>query len=181
MKDRKCNNNDGGECGESDCCCLKVLFLRLIQLQTSQAWSFCFVSFLQKKLCFEALLLQRLTPQMILCFPVQRVWLLWLFADCFLCLLHSLILAFCCLLLWRLCLLCLLRQHLYLFQLNLDDDSGGGGGCGRDCRSCESGSDSSRYSEQHPASLRLCCFLFPEFPLSLGIIGDFVTAVLQLL
>ena len=70
---------------------------------------------------------------------------------------------------------------MYLFQLNLDDGSGGGGGCGKGCRSCESGSDSSRYSEQHPASLRLCCFPFPEFPLSLGIIGDFVTAVLQLL
>ena len=70
---------------------------------------------------------------------------------------------------------------MFLFQLNLDGDSGGGGGCGKGCRSCESGSDSSRYSEQHPASLRLCCFPFPEFPLSLGIIGDFVTAVLQLL
>ena len=70
---------------------------------------------------------------------------------------------------------------MYLFQLSLDDGSGGGGGFGRGCRSYEFGSDSNRYSEQHPASLRLCCFLFPEFPLRLGIIGDFVTAVLQLL
>ena len=137
------------------------------------------MSFLQENLCFEAFPLQSSPLQMILCFPVQRSFLLWLFADCFLCRLHSLIWGFCCLLLCR--LLCLLRQYLYLFQLNLDDGSGGGGGFGRGCRSCESGSDSSKYSEQHPASLQLCCFLFPEFPLSLGIIGDFVTAVLQLL